>query len=81
MNLQDQIRKIQQNPALVSQLMNSGDGQRLLQLLTSDGGAQLQRATSAAEGGNTADMVHMLAQLMKSDEGAKLVQQLNQKLQ
>ena len=80
MELQEQIRKIQQNKALVQQLMQSPDGQKLLSMLTQDGGAQLQNAAYAASKGNTADMVRMLAQIMKSEEGAKLVRNINSQI-
>lgn len=80
MNLQDQIKQVQQNKALAQQLMNSPDGQKLLQLLTQDGGAQLKNATDAAAKGNTADIVRMIAQVMKSEEGAQIVQNINHQL-
>ena len=80
MELQEQIRKIQQNKALVQQLMQSPDGQKLLSMLTQDGGAQLQNAADAASKGNTADMVRMLAQIVKSEEGAKLVRNINSQI-
>ena len=63
MELQEQIKKIQQNKALVQQLMTSPDGQRLLAMLTKDGGGQLNQAAAAAAKGNTADIVHMLAKV------------------
>ena len=80
MNLQDQIKQVQQNKALAQQLMNSHDGQKLLQLLTQDGGAQLKNATDAAAKGNTADIVRMIAQVMKSEEGAQIVKNINHQL-
>lgn len=80
MDLQEQMKKIQGNQALAKQLMQSPDGQRLLSMLTQDGGVQLKQATEAAAKGNTADMVHMIAALMKSEEGAKLVHSINDKL-
>lgn len=80
LELQEQIKKVQQNKALVQQLMHSPDGQKLLAMLTQDGGAQLKKATNAAAQGNTADIVHMIAQLMKSEEGAKLVHKLNNQI-
>lgn len=80
MELQEQVKKLQQNKALVQQLMSSSDGQKLLSMLTKDGGAQLDRATNAAAHGNTADMVHMIAEIMKSEEGAKIVKNINSKI-
>ncbi len=80
MNFQSQIKKIQQNKALVEQLMQSPDGQKLLSMLTKDGGTQLKNATDAAAQGNTADMVRMIAELMKSDEGSQIIHNLNQQI-
>lgn len=80
MDLQEQIKKIQQNKTLAEQLMRSSDGQRLLSMLTQDGGAKLQQAASAAAQGNTADMVHMIAELMKSEEGSRIVHKINDQL-
>ncbi len=78
--LQEQLKKVQQNKALVQQLMNSADGQRLLSLLTADGGSRLKNATAAAEKGSTAEMVHMLARVMESKEGAQLIQNIGGQL-
>ena len=80
MELQEQIKKIQQNKARVQQLMTSPDGQRLLAMLTKDGGGQLNQAAAAAAKGNTADIVHMLAKVMQSEEGAKLVHKINDQI-
>ncbi len=80
MDFQSQIRKLQQNKTLVDQLMNSSDGQKLLSMLTKDGGTQLKNATDAAAKGNTADMVRMIAELMKSDEGSQIIHNLNQRI-
>lgn len=78
--LQEQVKKVQQNKALVQQLMGSPDGQKLLSMLTADGGTQLKNAADAAAKGNTADMVHMIAELMKSEEGAKIIHKINDQI-
>ncbi len=80
LELQEQIKKIQQNKALAAQLMRSADGQKLLAMLTRDGGAQLKNAANAASKGNTADMVRMIAQIMKSEEGSKIVHRINEQI-
>lgn len=80
MELQEQVKKLQQNKAMVQQIMSSSDGQKLLRILTQDGGAQLKDATDAASRGNTADMVRMIAEVMRSDEGAKLVKKINSQI-
>ena len=81
MNLQEQIKRIQQNQPLVDQLMRSADGQKLLSMLTTDGGGQLQSAIDAAAKGNTAAMVHMIADLMQSDEGSRIAHKINDQFQ
>ena len=58
----------------------TADGQKLLAMLSRDGGAQLRQATDAAAKGNTADIVHMIARLMESEEGAKLVRNINDRI-
>ena len=80
MDLQEQVKKLQQNKALAEQLMRSNDGQKLLAMLTQDGGAKLQQAVNAAAKGNTADMVHMIAEVMQSEEGAKIVHSINDRV-
>lgn len=80
LDLQEQMKKLQQNKALAEQLMRSSDGQRLLSMLTQDGGAKLQQAANAAAKGNTADMVHMIAELMKSEEGSRIVHNINDRI-
>ncbi len=79
-NLQEQLKKVQQNKALVQQLMGSSDGQKLLSMLTADGGTQLKNAANAAAKGNTADMVRMISEVMKSEEGAKIVQNISSQI-
>lgn len=80
LDLQEQMKKLRDNKALAEQLMRSGDGQRLLSMLTRDGGTQLQQAVDAAARGNTADIVHMIAELMKSEEGSRVVHNLNDRI-
>ena len=80
MDLQEQMKKLRDNKALAEQLMRSSDGQRLLSMLTRDGGTQLQQAVNAAAQGNTANMVHMIAELMKSEEGSRVVHNLNDRI-
>lgn len=82
MDQADMIQRLKQNPAALQSIMQSRDGQRLMQMLSgADGGAGLQRATAQAAGGNTADMVQMLKKVMSSPDGAALVQRIGQSLQ
>lgn len=76
------IQRLKQNPAALQSIMQSQDGQRLMQMLSgADGGASLSRAATQAAGGNTADMVQMLKKVMSSPDGAALVQRIGQSLQ
>ena len=74
--------QLKSNPALLRSLMQSQDGQMLMRMLTQeDSGAGLQRAVQAAAKGNTAEMAHMVNQIMKSPEGAALVERINRTVQ
>ena len=79
-NIMEQLRALRENQAAVKQLMSSPDGQKLLAMLTEDGGTKLKQATESAEKGNTADVVHMIAEIMQTKEGSALIQRLNTKV-
>ena len=82
MDQTDMIRRLKQNPAALQGVMQSQDGQKLMQMLSgADGGESLNRAATQAAGGNTGDMVQMLKNVMSSPEGAALVQRIGQSLQ
>lgn len=73
------IETLRSNPAAIQSLFRTQDGQRLLQLLTQeDRGAALQRATQNAFRGNTDEMVQLVGRVMHSEEGAALVERINQ---
>ncbi len=72
------IEGLQANPAAVQALFRTKDGQDLLRMLTQgDRGAALQRAAQSAAQGDTADMARRVSRLMKSPEGAALVERVN----
>ena len=74
--------QLKHNPAMLRSLMQSQDGQMLMKLLTQkDGGAGLQHAVQSASKGHPAEMVQMVNQLMKSPEGASLVERINRAVQ
>ena len=63
------IQQLKSNPAMLQALMQSRDGQALMQMLSGgDRGASLQRAAQSAAKGNPAEMVRMVNQLMQSPE-------------
>ena len=75
------IQQLKSNPAMLQTLMQSRDGQALLQMLSGgDQGASLQRAAQSAARGNPAEMVRMVNQLMQSPDGAALVDRISKAL-
>ena len=57
------IQQLKSNPAMLQALMQSRDGQALMQMLSGgDRGASLQRAAQSAAKGNPAEMVRMDAE-------------------
>ena len=72
------IQQLKSNPAMLQALMQSRDGQALMQMLSGgDRGASLQRAAQSAAKGNPAEMVRMVNQLMQSPDGAALIDRIN----
>ena len=73
------IERLKQNKDLATQLMRSGDGKTLLNLLTrGDGGAALNQATAAAAKGDTAALAALLQELMNDPNAAAVMQRLNE---
>ena len=78
-NTSQLIDKFRKNPAAAQALLQSGDGQRLLQMLTQrDGGAALNRAAQSAAMGNTKDLAAMLSNLMQSPEGKAVMSRISE---
>ena len=74
--------QLKRNPAMLKSLMQSRDGQALMQMLTQgDQGAALQRAVQSAAKGRPEEMVKMVNQVMQSPEGADLVERINKAVQ
>ena len=75
---QQLIDKFKRNPAMAQSLLQSGDGQRLMQMLTAqDSGAALSHAAQNAAAGNTKELAAMLSNLMKSPEGMAIMNRIN----
>lgn len=76
------VEQLRSNPAMLQGLMQSRDGQALMQMLTQgDRGAGLQRAAQSAARGNPAEMVKLVQQVMQSPGGAELVERINKAVQ
>ena len=75
---QQLIDKFKHNPAMAQALLQSLNGQRLMQMLTAqDGGAALNHAAQSAAAGNTKELAAMLSGLMKSPEGMAVMNRIN----
>ena len=75
-------QQLKQNPDMLRSLMQSRDGQTLMNLLTrGDQGAGLQQAAQAAAQGNPAEMVQMMNRVMQSPDGAALVERIRKAIQ
>lgn len=72
------IQQLKSNPAALQALMQSQDGQALMRLLTGgDQGASFQQAAQSAAKGNPAEMARMVQQLMRTPDGAALINRIN----
>ena len=66
MNQHDMMSRLQRDPGAAQRVMESADGQALMQMLSGpDGGAGLQQAMTQASAGNTAQLASMLRQVMQ----------------
>lgn len=65
---------LEQNRAAISKLAQSGDAQRLMELLRQGGG--VEQAAQAAAAGNPAALMAMMDRLMHTREGAELVDRI-----
>lgn len=81
-NTAKQIQQLKANPAAIRQLMDSPDGQALLQALTGgDNGAALQKAMQSAVKGDTGALSQMVNQVAQSPQGSALMERITGKLQ
>ena len=76
------VEQLKSNPAMLQALMQSRDGQALMNMLTQgDRVAGLQRAVQSAAKGDPSEMVRMVNQVMQSPGGAELVARINKAVQ
>lgn len=72
------MEQLKSNPAMLQSLLQSRDGQALMQMLTQqDHGAALQRAAQSAMLGKTGDLTQMINNIMQSPAGADLVNRIS----
>ena len=77
-NTRQMMEQLKSNPAALRKLMQSRDGQTLMQALTRpDNGAGLQRAVQAAMRGDTNVMAELVGRVAQSPEGAALLERIS----
>ena len=75
------MEQLKSNPAALRQLMQSRDGQTLMQALTRpDNGAGLQRAMQAAMRGDTNLMAELVGRVAQSPEGTALLDRISRSI-
>ena len=72
-----QATALLKNKDAVQQVAQSQDAQALLQLLDAKSGHGLQEVAERAERGDPKALFSLMQQVMKSPEGAKLVERIN----
>lgn len=71
------IENLKQNKGLAEGIMQSADGQKLMNMLTGgDGGASLNRAAQSAAHGDTRELAQMIQTLMKNKDAAAIMNRL-----
>ncbi len=81
MNEQDIVNKLKSDPRALKSVMQSQDGQALLNMLSGGNSAALGQAARQAASGDTAALSAMLSRVLSSPQGAELMQRLESKLQ
>ena len=72
---------LKNNPNTIRNIMQSKDGQQLIQLLSKqDNGKALQQAIYTATRGDTTAMTALVQQMIRSPEGADLVSRIQKTL-
>ena len=74
----DPTAALEQNRALLEQVVHSPDAQRLMELLNQTSGGKVKTAAASAALGDTKDLLAMVRKVMGSSEWAQLNQWLNQ---
>lgn len=81
-NAKRMMDQLKADPAALRQLMQSRDGQALMQaLIRPDNGAGLQRAMQSAMHGDMNVMAELVGRVAQSPEGAALMERVSQRLQ
>lgn len=79
MDSNDLLKQLQDNKGALLRLMNSPDGQKLVQMMRQQAGSNgLKQAAGAAAKGDTTQITQMIQHLMATPDGAQVVERINQ---
>ncbi len=75
-----QATNLLNNKQAVESLMKSQEAKQLMELLSKNSEQNLQQAAQSAINGNTAQLAQLVEGLMRNPQSAKLVEDLNKKV-
>ena len=75
-----QAASLLKNKQAMENLMKSGEAQRLMELLNKNAGSGLKDAAQSAMNGDASQLMGLVQGLMKDPQSAKLVEELNKKI-
>lgn len=75
-----QAQNLLSNKQALESILKSGEAQRLMELLSKNGGSGLKTAAQSAMQGDTSQLKKLVEDLMKDPESAQLVENLNKKV-
>ena len=78
--LSQNLSETSPDPEQIRQLLTSPEGQALIRLLQSDGGARLKIASKAIQQGNVEGLKEALTPLLAGTEAERLARSLEEKL-
>lgn len=76
-----QAQTLLRNKQALESVVKSGEAQRLMDALNQSSGGTLKRAAQSAMKGDSAQLVRLVEGIMKDPKNAKLMEELNRKVQ
>ena len=82
MDHNDVMQQLQANKSALLRLVNSPEGKQLVQMLHRQAGSgNLKRAAGAAAKGDTTDISRIIQDLVRTPEGAQVVERINRTME
>lgn len=75
-----QAEKLMGDGGKLEHLKNAPETQQLFSMLSRNTGGNLERAADSAAKGDSAQLISAIRQLMQDPDGARLIQQMKEKL-